>query len=141
MFSTLNLKMSWNMCKLRPKVRNGQNLPHESLNFSNYFFRSNFTYNFSHISTSLTPDYQNIFFQNIFFVFYSKLQNVCEHVYLASQIVKSQNGRRSNFYMVKWTLIYSSITTTQPFQIFCWTRKSWEIWRYATSMIIPSCMS
>ena len=58
------------------------------------FFLSNFMYNFSHVSTSLTPH------------FYSKLQNVYELVYLASQIVKCQIGRRSNFYMVKWTLIY-----------------------------------
>ena len=45
--------MSRNMRTMRHKVRNGQNLPNESLNFSNYFFQSNFTYNFSHFSTSL----------------------------------------------------------------------------------------
>ena len=93
------------MCKLRPKVRNGQNLPHESPNFTNFFFRSNFIYNFSHVFTGLTPHYKTVFF--LFFSFcYFKLQNVYEHVYLASQIVKWQNGRRSNFYMVKWTLMY-----------------------------------
>ena len=53
--------MSRNMRKLRHKVRNGQNLPHESQNFTNYFFLSSFTYNFGHFSTSLRPDYHNIF--------------------------------------------------------------------------------
>ena len=80
------------MCKRRHKVRNGQNLPHESPNFTNYFFQSNFTYNLSHFSTSLRPDYQNSFFEIFFFVFYSKLQDIYEHVYLASQIVEFQNG-------------------------------------------------
>ena len=92
------------MRKMRHKVCNGQNLPHESLNFTNYFFQSDFTYNLRHFSPSLRPHYQNSFFLNI--VFYSKLQDVWKHVYLASQIVLFQNGRRSNFYMVQWTLIY-----------------------------------
>ena len=39
LFPTLNSNMSRNMCKLCHKVRNGQNLPHESLNFTNYFFK------------------------------------------------------------------------------------------------------
>ena len=37
--------MSRNMRKLCPKVRNGQNLPHESPNFRNNLFLSNFTDN------------------------------------------------------------------------------------------------
>ena len=49
------------MRKMRHKVRNGQNLPHESPNFTNYFFQSNFSYNLSHFSTSPRPDYQNSF--------------------------------------------------------------------------------
>jgi hypothetical protein len=57
------------MRKMRHKVRNGQNLPHESPNFTNYYFQSDFTYNFSHFSTSLRPHYQNSFFLNIFFCF------------------------------------------------------------------------
>ena len=58
LFSTQNSKMSWNMCKLRHKVRNCQNLPHKSLNFTNYFFKSNFTYNLGHVSPNLRPNYQ-----------------------------------------------------------------------------------
>ena len=61
LFSILNSKLSWNIGNLRPKLRNGQNLPHECPNFTNHFFKSNFTYNFSHVSTSLTPHYQNSF--------------------------------------------------------------------------------
>ena len=121
LFSTLNSKLSWNICKLRPKVRNGQNIPHESPNFTNYFFQSNFTYNFSNVSTSLTPHYQILFF-----VFYSKFQNVYEHVYLASQIVKWQNGRRSNFYMVKWTLIYAQLDVLKKKKTFL--RQNWKFW-------------
>ena len=36
-FFTLNSKMSRKMCKLRHKVPNGQNLPLESPNFTNFF--------------------------------------------------------------------------------------------------------
>ena len=61
LFSTLNSKMSKNWCKLRHKLRNGQNLPHESPNFTNYFFLCNFTHNFGHFSTSLRPHYINSF--------------------------------------------------------------------------------
>ena len=50
------------MRKMRHKVRNGQNLPHESPNFTNYFFQSDFTYNLGHFLTSLRPYYQNSFF-------------------------------------------------------------------------------
>ena len=56
------------MCKLRRKVRNGQNLPHESLNFTNLKKKSNFTDNFGHFSTSRRPHYQYSFFL-IFFCF------------------------------------------------------------------------
>ena len=62
------------MGKMRHKVRNGQNLPYESPNFTNYYFQSDFTYNLSHFATSLRPYYQNSF--KYFFVFYSKLQDV-----------------------------------------------------------------
>ena len=48
LFSTLNSKTSRNMRKMRHKVRNGQNLPHESPNFTSNFFQSDFTYNLSH---------------------------------------------------------------------------------------------
>ena len=54
--------MSRNMRKICHKVRDGQNLPHESPNFKNNFFQSNFMYNLSQFSTSLGPDYQNSFF-------------------------------------------------------------------------------
>ena len=37
--------MSRNMCKLRHKVGNDQNLPHGSLNFRSFFFPSNFSDN------------------------------------------------------------------------------------------------
>ena len=57
------------MGKLRHKVRNGQNLPHESPNFTNHFFQSNFKYNLSNFSTSLRPHYQNSFFLNNLFSF------------------------------------------------------------------------
>ena len=67
LFSTPNSKMSRNTRKLHHKVRNGQNLPHESLNFTIKFFQSNFTYNLGHFSTSLIPHYQNIFFFFFFF--------------------------------------------------------------------------
>ena len=76
LFYPLNSKISWNMRNMHHKVRNGQNLPHESLNLINNFFQSNFIYNLRHFSTSLRPHYQNSFFLNIFFVFYSKLQDV-----------------------------------------------------------------
>ena len=69
LFSTFNSKMSKNTCKLRHKVRNGQNLPHESPIFTNYFLKSNFTYNLSHFSACLRPHYQNIFFLNDFVLF------------------------------------------------------------------------
>ena len=38
-FSTLNSKWSRNMCKMRHKVPNGQNLPYESPNFRIIFFK------------------------------------------------------------------------------------------------------
>ena len=59
--------MSRYKCKLCHKVRNGQNLLHESPNFTNYFFQSKFRYNLGHVSTSLRPHYQNSFFLNNFF--------------------------------------------------------------------------
>ena len=68
LFSTLNYKTSRYMRKMRHKVCNGQNLPHESLNFTNYFFQSDFTYNLRHFSTSLRPHYQNSF-SKYFFLF------------------------------------------------------------------------
>ena len=43
LFSTLKSRMPKNMFKLRHNVRNGQNLPHGSLNFRNNFFLRNFT--------------------------------------------------------------------------------------------------
>ena len=61
--------MSRNTRKLRHKVRNCQNLPYESPNFTIYFFHSNFTYNLGHFSTSLRPHYQNSFFSKYFFLF------------------------------------------------------------------------
>ena len=64
---TLNFEMSRSICKLRRKVRNGLNLPHESANFTYYLL-------LGHISTSLRPHYQNIFFLKYFFL--SKLQDV-----------------------------------------------------------------
>ena len=76
LFSTLNSKMSRNMCKLCHKVRKVQNLPHKSPHFTNYSFCSHFTYNFSHFSTSLRQHYHNSFSKYFFFVFYSKLQDV-----------------------------------------------------------------
>ena len=54
--------MSRNMCKLYRKVCHGQNLPHESPNFTKPFFQSNFAYNLGHVSTSVRPHYKNIFF-------------------------------------------------------------------------------
>ena len=74
LFFTLNSKMSRNMRKMRHKVRYGQNLHHESLNFTNYLFWSNFVYNLSYFSTSLTPHYQNNFTK--YFFFHSTLQDV-----------------------------------------------------------------
>ena len=38
-FSTLNSKTSRNKRKMRHKLRNGQNLPHESSNFTIFFFK------------------------------------------------------------------------------------------------------
>ena len=61
-FSTLDSKMSKNMCKLRRKVRNDQNLAYDSPDSTNYWFQSNVMYNFGHVFTSLRPHYQNIFF-------------------------------------------------------------------------------
>ena len=52
LFSTLNSKMSRNMRKVFHKVCTGQNLPHESPNFTNYFFQSDFMYNLSQFSSS-----------------------------------------------------------------------------------------
>ena len=37
LFSTLNSKMSRNMCKLGHEVLNGQNIPHESPNLATLF--------------------------------------------------------------------------------------------------------
>ena len=36
LFSFLTSRMSRKMCKLRHRVRNGKNLPHESPNFENF---------------------------------------------------------------------------------------------------------
>ena len=47
-------------------MRNGQNLLHESQNFTNIFLLSHFTYNLSNFLTSLKPHYQNSFFYNFF---------------------------------------------------------------------------
>ena len=66
-FSTLNSKTSRNMRQMCHKVCNGQNLPHESQNFTNYFFQIDFTYNLGNFSTSLRPHYQNSFSKYIFF--------------------------------------------------------------------------
>ena len=49
---------------MRHKVRNGQNLPHESQNFTKKKIQSNFTYNLSHFSTSLRP--QTVFSKYFF---------------------------------------------------------------------------
>ena len=61
--------MSGNMCKLRRKLRNGQNLPCGSPNFSYNFFVSYFTVNLGHFATNLRPYYQNSFFLNFFCLF------------------------------------------------------------------------
>ena len=73
LFSTLNSKITRNMCKLRHKVRKGQNLPHKSLNFMNYFFLSNFKHNLVHFSTNLRPHYQDSFFLNNFLLLFYTL--------------------------------------------------------------------
>ena len=68
LFSILHSKMSRNMCKLCHKVRNGQNLPHESPNFrEEKKFLSKGTDNLVHFSTSLRPHYQNSFSWIFFF--------------------------------------------------------------------------
>ena len=57
--------MSRNMRTFGHKVPNGQNLPHESPNFTNYFFQSNIMHNlglFNHIT-------KTVFFLNNFFLF------------------------------------------------------------------------
>ena len=69
LFSILHCKMSRNMCKLRHKVRNRKNLPHEILNFRNIFFLSNFMDNLVLPSTSMMPYYQIVFFSKYFFGF------------------------------------------------------------------------
>ena len=69
--------MSRNMCNLRHKVRNGQNLPHESLNFANYLFLkitvptilAIFPQIWDHITKTILSKY-------FLFVFYLKLQDV-----------------------------------------------------------------
>ena len=66
LFSILNSKISRNMCKLLHKVRNGQNLLHESPKFTNNFLSSHFTYNLSHFLTSLKPQYHYSIFLNFF---------------------------------------------------------------------------
>ena len=70
-FSTLYSKMSRNMRKMRHKVRNGQNLPHESPNFTNYFF-SKWLYvqfkPFFHKSETRLPKQ---FLLNNFFLFFT----------------------------------------------------------------------
>ena len=71
LFSILHSKMSRNVCQLRHKVRNGQHLPHESPNFRNYLFPSDFTDNLVNLSTSLGPHQQNSFFLNFFLLFSS----------------------------------------------------------------------
>ena len=52
------------MSIVRHKVRIGQKIPHESPNFKNYFFLSNFMDNLGHFSRNLRPHYQNIFFSS-----------------------------------------------------------------------------
>ena len=66
LFSTPNSKMSRNMCNLRPKVRNGQNIPHESPNFTDYFFLSKFTYILATVSQIWDKITKTIFSQYFF---------------------------------------------------------------------------
>ena len=68
-FFILNSKMSRNIRKLCHKVCNSQNLPHESPNFRNYFFTSNFMDNLGHFSTILRPHYKNSFSKIFLFCF------------------------------------------------------------------------
>ena len=63
------------MRELRHKVRNGQHLSHESPNFTNYFFQSNFMYNLGHFSTSLIPYYQNSKMSRNMCIWHHKLCN------------------------------------------------------------------
>ena len=83
LFSTLISKLSRNM---RHKVRNGQNLPHESPKLRNNLFLSNLLDNLSPFPQGSDHNTKTVFPQYFFF-FYSKLQDVQEHVYLAPQIV------------------------------------------------------
>ena len=64
--------MSKNMRKMRHKVCSGQNLPHESPNFTNYFFQSNFTYNLSQF-----PQVSDHITKTVFFYFFSTLTTGC----------------------------------------------------------------
>ena len=64
--------MSRNMCKLRHKVRNDQNLPNESPNFRNFFCLDNFMDNLVHFFTSLRQHYHFFF---IFFFCFSTLKS------------------------------------------------------------------
>ena len=66
-FSTLNKKMSRNICKLRHNVHNGQHLSNESPNFKNVLLLSNFTDNLGHFCTNRRPHYQNSFFSKYIF--------------------------------------------------------------------------
>ena len=66
--STLNSKMSRQLCKLHHKVRDGQNLHHASPNITNFFFWSKLKYNLSHFSTSLSHITKTVFL-HIFFMF------------------------------------------------------------------------
>ena len=59
--------MSGNMCKLRHKMRNNKNLTHESPNFTNCFFLSNFLYYLGLFFRSLRPHYQKKKFEIFFF--------------------------------------------------------------------------
>ena len=54
--------MSRDMCKLRHKLRNGQNLPNESPNFRNNFFLTNFKDDLGHFSTNVRQYFQTVFF-------------------------------------------------------------------------------
>ena len=104
-FFTLNSKSLETCVNCVKKCKTTKIYPHESLNFRNSLKKSNFTNNLGYFSTSLRPHYQNSFFLFFFFLFFSKLQDVQENVYLASQIVLCWNRRWSNFNMVEWSLI------------------------------------
>ena len=93
------------MRKIRHKVRNGQNLAHESPNFTNNFFQSDFTYNLSQFSTGLRPYYQNSFFE-IFFLF------------------SVQNSRMSKNMFIWRHKLCNSKTGVGP--TFTWSNEPWS---------------